>query len=259
MAQLSNIVCSILRDMVYAQHQANMYAVSLEDVYRKNGRLENFAMPAIALGEMELNIRYGITDSSAEVEQFEINYPALRDTAKKLSQIGARLLLDSAIPILRQSFPESSLKGENYFENLDKDLKLRRDFGVFLSHKILKKLQMESTSIINNDGTPNTGVLKNIIMDVGMEHLLHKEEVEELFDRYGREETREQAQKTMETAIEQGLPAVLHDVNLKRKRLMPSVDVVVTAEELAKLPEEAIHTLHFKISPSNINLYMKDE
>lgn len=85
MAQLSTIVSSILRDMVYAQHQANMYAISLEDVYRKNGRLEDFAMPAIALGEMQLSLRYGIADSSVEIEQYEINYPALREMAKTFS------------------------------------------------------------------------------------------------------------------------------------------------------------------------------
>lgn len=32
MAQLSTVIGSILRDMIVAQHQANMYAVSLEEV-----------------------------------------------------------------------------------------------------------------------------------------------------------------------------------------------------------------------------------
>ena len=32
MAQLSTIISSILRDMIVAQHEANMYAVSLEEI-----------------------------------------------------------------------------------------------------------------------------------------------------------------------------------------------------------------------------------
>lgn len=41
MAQLSTIISSILRDMIVAQHEANMYAMSLEDVYKQNGRLDS--------------------------------------------------------------------------------------------------------------------------------------------------------------------------------------------------------------------------
>ena len=114
MAQLSTIVSSILRDMVYAQHQANMYAVSLEDIYRKGGRLEDFAMPAIALGEMELSLRYGIADSSAQVEQYEINYPVLREMAKTFSRAGAVLLIDSVLPALRQSMPQNISAEDNW-------------------------------------------------------------------------------------------------------------------------------------------------
>ena len=102
MAQLSTIISSILRDMVFAQHQANMYAIALKDIYSKNGRLDNFSLPAVALGEMDFCIQYGITDSSAEVEQYEINYPALRDIVKGIAKSCAKLLLDSTIPIFSE-------------------------------------------------------------------------------------------------------------------------------------------------------------
>ena len=40
MAQLSTIISSILRDMVFAQHQANMYAIALKDIYSKSQTLQ---------------------------------------------------------------------------------------------------------------------------------------------------------------------------------------------------------------------------
>ena len=92
--------------MVFAQHQANMYAIALKDIYSKYGRLDCFALPAVALGEMDLCIQYGITDSSAEVEQYEINFPALRDIEKGISKSCAKLLLDSAIPIFNEVLPD---------------------------------------------------------------------------------------------------------------------------------------------------------
>lgn len=259
MAQLSTIVSSILRDMVFAQHQANMYAVSLEDIYSKDGRLENFAMPAIALGEMEMELRYGIKDSSAEVEQFEINYPALRETAKRLSRSGAGLLVGSAVSVFGNSLPDSTSKGENYFGNMERNLKLKRDYSAFLSHKILKSLQNVSTALINEDGTVNVRTLRGVILNVAEEHLLHLPEVEELLDRNGKEDLLEKVRENLTAAVEEGLPAIITDVNLKRKRIVPSVDVVVESEELAKLPEDAVHSLRFRISPHNIRLYMKDE
>lgn len=85
MAQLSTIISSILRDMIVAQHEANMYAISLEDVYKQNGRLEQFALPTVAVGEVELDLRYGVKSDSAQTEQYEINYPQLRKVAKQIS------------------------------------------------------------------------------------------------------------------------------------------------------------------------------
>lgn len=54
MAQLSTIISSILRDMIVAQHEANMYAVSLEEIYKKNGRLERFSLPSANISEVRI-------------------------------------------------------------------------------------------------------------------------------------------------------------------------------------------------------------
>lgn len=89
MAQLSTIISSILRDMIVAQHEANMYAISLEDVYKQNGRLEQFALPTVAVGEVELDLRYGVKSDSAQTEQYEINYPQLRKVAKQISRVSS--------------------------------------------------------------------------------------------------------------------------------------------------------------------------
>lgn len=75
MAQLQSIISSVLRDVLVAQHEANIYSMSLCESYRKDGHTELFPLPAIAIGEMELEIRYGIKAVAAQSIQFEINYP----------------------------------------------------------------------------------------------------------------------------------------------------------------------------------------
>ena len=249
MAQLSTIISSILRDMVFAQHQANMYAIALKDIYSKNGRLDNFSLPAVALGEMDFSIQYGITDSSAEAEQYEINFPVLRDIVKGISKSCAKLLLDSAIPAFNEVLSDKATEDIAPLQTLEADKKTRRDFSAFLSRKIQMAIQKETTAIIQDDGSINEKTLARVVLSVGEDSLLNHGDIE--YD--------EKVKAAMKIAVEQGLPALLQDVNVKRKRLMPSVDVCVTSEELAKLPEDAIHTLHFKVSPNNINIYLKDE
>ena len=259
MAQLSTIVSSILRDMVYAQHQANMYAVSLEDIYRKGGRLEDFAMPAIALGEMELSLRYGIADSSAQVEQYEINYPVLREMAKTFSRAGAVLLIDSVLPALRQSMPQNISAEDNYLDLIDRDAALKQDLSAYLSRKILKRLQAGATAVAKEDGSVNHDVMKKILMASAEEDILYHEELSGMIARYGSKGVRANVLASVSPVIDQALPAMIKDANLMRKRLMPSVDVIVNTEELSKLPVEAIHTLTFKISSQNLKIYSTDE
>lgn len=259
MAQLSTIISSILRDMVFAQHQANMYAISLKDVYSKNGRLDNFSLPAVALGEMDLSIQYGITDSSSEVEQYEINYPALRDIVKGIAKSCAKLLLDSTIPIFSEVATAKDSNEATPLLTLKEDKRTRRDFSTFLSRKIQKALQKETTAIINENGTINEQNLARIILNVADDFLLNHQEIRDLLDKSTNSPCDEKAKTAMKAAIDQGLAVLIQDVNVYRKRLVPSVDVCVTSEELAKLPEDAIHTLHFKVSPNNINMFLKDE
>ncbi len=259
MAQLSTIISSILRDMVFAQHQANMYAIALKDVYSKNGRLDNFTLPAVALGEMDLSIQYGITDSSTETEQYEINFPVLRDTLRGISRSCAKLLLDSAIPAFSDVLPDRATNDTAPLLTLQNDENTKRNFGAFLSRKILKTLQKEAIAFINEDGSINEKALARIILNVAEESLLNHKDVTEILNKNADSDYDETIKSAMKTAIEKGLPALIQDINVKRKRLIPSIDVCVSSEELANLPEDAIHTLHFKVSPNNINLYLKDE
>ena len=44
MAQLSSVIGSILRDIVSAQHEANLYSLSLGDSYGKDGKAKDFQL-----------------------------------------------------------------------------------------------------------------------------------------------------------------------------------------------------------------------
>lgn len=259
MAQLSTIISSILRDMIVAQHEANMYAMSLEDVYKQNGRLEQFALPTVAVGEVELDLRYGVKSDSAQTEQYEINYPQLRKVAKQVSKDYADEIVKSTLPVLQALFPdEGTNSSTKVLANFAVDDNLKRKYKAFLSRKILKAMQLSFTSLIKDDGRINEKVLLECILSVCDDKLLGHEDLQVLFNRPSGEETRKEIRKNLETFLKDMMPKILKDINLKRKRIIPSVDVTLNSEELANLPEECIHILHFHVSPNNIKLYSEE-
>lgn len=259
MAQLSTIISSILRDMIVAQHEANMYAMSLEDVYKQNGRLEQFALPTVAVGEVELDLRYGVKSDSAQTEQYEINYPQLRKVAKQVSKDYADEIVKSTLPVLQALFPdEGTNSSTKVLANFAVDDNLKRKYKAFLSRKILKAMQLSFTSLIKDDGRINEKILLECILSVCDDKLLGHEDLQVLFNRPSGEETRKEIRKNLETFLKDMMPKILKDINLKRKRIIPSVDVTLNSEELANLPEECIHTLHFHVSPNNIKLYSEE-
>lgn len=259
MAQLSTIISSILRDMIVAQHEANMYAMSLEDVYKQNGRLEQFALPTVAVGEVELDLRYGVKSDSAQTEQYEINYPQLRKVTKQVSKDYAEEIVKSTLPVLQALFPdEGTNSSTKVLANFAVDDNLKRKYKAFLSRKILKAMQLSFTSLIKDDGRINEKVLLECILSVCDDKLLGHEDLQVLFNRPSGEETRKEIRKNLETFLKDMMPKILKDINLKRKRIIPSVDVTLNSEELANLPEECIHTLHFHVSPNNIKLYSEE-
>ena len=259
MAQLSTIISSILRDMIVAQHEANMYAMSLEDVYKQNGRLEQFALPTVAVGEVELDLRYGVKSDSAQTEQYEINYPQLRKVAKQVSKDYAEEIVKSTLPVLQALFPdEGTNSSTKVLANFAVDDNLKRKYKAFLSRKILKAMQLSFTSLIKDDGRINEKVLLECILSVCDEKLLGLEDLQGLFNRSDGDKARDKTREEIKTFLKNMMPTILKDINLKRKRIIPSVDVTLNSEELANLPEECIHTLHFHVSPNNIKLYSEE-
>lgn len=259
MARLSTIVGSILRDMVNAQHQANLYATTLKSMYSPKGQLDEFPLPAVALGEMELCIQYGITGLLPETELCEINPLAFQAVTKNISKACAQLLLDSAIPAFSSVMRNDISEDAQALAALTRDTEKWREISAFLSHKIQEAIQKEATAIVNENGSIDQTALSQIVQNVGEEFLLNHQEIWEILDKNANADYDEKVKAAMKATVEQGLPALLQGVDVRCQHPIPPVDVCVSSEELATLPSSAIHTFRLKISPHNINMYLRDE
>lgn len=88
MAQLSSVIGSILRDIVSAQHEANLYSLSLGDSYGKDGKAKDFQLPNVMVSDMELDLKYGVKSASESQQQFNIKYDKFRQFLKELCEPG---------------------------------------------------------------------------------------------------------------------------------------------------------------------------
>ena len=86
-------------------------------------------------------------------------------------------------------------------------------------------------------------------MDVVCSKFLDDTDLENLFKDADGKALRQSAEDTARNALQGLVTKQAEDANFKRTKTFPKIDVAVTAAELEKLPEEAIHTFRLKFSP----------
>lgn len=59
----------MLRDVLSAQHQANLLTESLADQYREAGVMHQLNLPAVTIGDLELSFRFAIEDTCELFEE----------------------------------------------------------------------------------------------------------------------------------------------------------------------------------------------
>lgn len=59
----------MLRDVLSAQHQANLLTESLADQYREEGVMHQLNLPAVTIGDLELSFRFAIEDTCELFEE----------------------------------------------------------------------------------------------------------------------------------------------------------------------------------------------
>lgn len=91
MAQLSSVIGSILRDIISAQHEANLYSLSLSENYGKDGKVKDFQLPGVFISDMELELKYGVISTNENLEQFNIKYNKFRQFIKSLCEEAAKV------------------------------------------------------------------------------------------------------------------------------------------------------------------------
>lgn len=256
MAQLNSIVGSIMRDMVLAQHQANMYASSLSDIYGQDGALERFPLPGIAIGEMELDLHYGIESDIENApdsnSQNEINFPALPRIIQTIADSFAKVILSVVDKQMKDMLVEKVID-KNPLDKFQTYPFIFTRFTNYISRKILERFRSDFTLLIDANGTLSTKVIKESVIQVSIyEFVSHKDLKTMLANNV---KCKERLVNAITQSVEEASASILKDISIMRRRLMPSANVFVSSDKLAKLPSDCIQSIHLKLVPRDLVIF----
>lgn len=94
MANLQVVIASVLRDVLLAQHEANLLTEALAKQYREAGVLSQLNLPAVTIGDMELSFRFAIANSGeahGATPHEPVGEAAASDTPSTLESIASML------------------------------------------------------------------------------------------------------------------------------------------------------------------------
>ncbi len=248
MAQLSKILGSILRDMVAAQHEANMYALKLSSAYRSQNHAAVLSPPAVCLGEVELMLHCGFTGQTVDAAGCTIDHTALLRTIRELSSEISEAAVSCILSTIVR-YANDAEQGEGPIARLSREKTLRRNFIAFLGRKLGGHLKGRRAEFVAVDGTVDLERLQEMALCVIDEQVLSHSDLEDVFAGDASGEIRKAVRENLQADLQVLLPRIWNDVRIGRPENCASMDVTVSSEELAKLPDESIQTFRLKIAP----------
>ena len=260
MAQLNSVISSILRDIISAQHEANMYSLALSDTYGKDGQAKDFQLPNIMVSDMELELKYGVKSASESQQQFNIQYDKFRKFLKELATEIAKVAITSVVSTVTNSSIERKEMDIHFFNRLKGEEPLQREFQGFLSRNLRNAFRNNLYDAVDiSNGMARTDLLVAKFMDVVRKKFLYDTDLNNLFAGEDGALLREEAEVNVQTVITGLVEKLAKDANFKKLKSFPQLDVAITADELASMPEEAIHSFKLKFSPRSYAISQLDD
>lgn len=260
MAQLNLVIGAILRDIISAQHEANLYSISLNESYGKDGKAKDFQLPNVVLSDMELELKYAVVGTSDNQEQYNISYSRFRRFIKELCGEAAKTVITSVISSILTSSIQRNEDDKQFFYHLKQEEELNRRFNTFLSHNMLNAFANGLyESVDGSTGNVKVDVVCKKLMNIVRRKFLNDNDLDSLFSDTDGKALRQEADENAQAALEGLVKKMSEDANFKRRKTFPVLDVAVTASELEQIPEEAVHSFKLKFCPTAVTMSEPDE
>ena len=259
MAQLNHILGSVMRDIILAQHEANLYSYVLSEQYGKDGKTRDFPLPGVNISDIEMTLRYAVLDNVDNSEQYYITYDKLTKFMNGLCDAVAQ----KTIAIMENYILTNGLqtpKGQDFFDKIKKKGEVYQYYQKFIVRKLRASYDGTIHELINN----RTGILdeaetvKRLKETVSQDIINDRDNMSKLFN-----DTDGKNTKALEDRVTAEIGTIVkkncQKKNFKRTKEFPKFNVAVSSEELKKLPNDAIQTCKLKFTPTSFNIHTDNE
>ena len=143
-----------MRDIILAQHEANLYSYVLSEQYGKDGKTRDFPLPGVNISDIEMTLRYAVLDNVDNSEQYYITYDKLTKFMNGLCDAVAQ----KTIAIMENYILTNGLqtpKGQDFFDKIKKKGEVYQYYQKFIVRKLRASYDGTIHELINN----RTGIL----------------------------------------------------------------------------------------------------
>lgn len=260
MAQLSSVIGSILRDIISAQHEANLYSISLSECYGKDGKTKDFQLPNVMLSDMELELKYGVIGAAENKEEHNIKYSKFRQFIRDLCSDAAKSAIASVTSVILTTDIQREEDDKKFFYRLKQEEELNREFLQFLTRYLRAAFNQNlHESIDAESGKALPEKITDKMMDVIRKKFIDDNDLVSLFSGTDGKMLKSSVDEVVRASLLDLVTRAAGDTSFKRTKTFPKLDVAVTADELAKMPEDAIHSFKLKFTPTTCTLTTIEE
>lgn len=253
MAQLSSVIGSILRDIISAQHEANLYSISLNESYGKDGKAKDFQLPNVVLSDMELELKYAVIGTGDNQEQSNISYSRFRKFINNLCSEASTVAITSITFAVLNSSIRRKEEHKRFFYHLKQDDTTYRQFRSFIMRNMKKAFDNNlHESLDSKTGKAEENVILNKLMEIVRVKFLNDSDLDQLFQDSDGKSLKQDADDSARVALESLVKRLCDGACFKQTNIFPALDVAVTTEELEKCPAESIHSFKLKFSPTTV-------
>jgi hypothetical protein len=262
MAQLHEVLSTILIDITKAQHAANVFSCQLSKRYKDDKLLKSFPIPNALISNIDINLKYGLAkdlEFPHETPVTEVNLDNFYPSTNKFLKIGhicAANVLDGVIELLKSKnlpdLPSEQGKREKILESLQSE-KIRVDLGNAIGNSLdnwYRFLRAANEKEISKEEQINKAIAK--VKQSISEILLSDIDLKQQFLPGDLAGVLENYQSNFWQKLEANIKPLIAELFLEEESVIhKSMDVFVDADKLKNLPESAIQSMNFQIQLQN--------
>ena len=254
MAQLNVILGSIMRDIILAQHEANLYSYALREQYGRDGKVKDFQLPGALLSDMEMELNYGVVNTSDSNEQYAIRYEKFNKFLRELSQNIAKRVVEIITDYVASNGLQTP-EGSKFLDKLKKQDETYKEYLEYIANVINSSYDGAIHELIDRkNGTPNEEEIINRFSDAIAKEIVNDDEATDTLINDPDGSARKAMSQRVKSEITTLVPQFCKNRKFKRTKSFPTLNVAVTADELSNLPKESIHTCKLKFTPTSFNV-----